>query len=74
MIERVEMALAAWGDQYRRRGTVAALPCTLGAAMDAQGVMIRSTAPGNGYGVGLYGGPMGAVGEVANTIIQVVTM
>lgn len=72
MIERVEMALAAWGDQYRRRGTVAGLPCTLGAAMDAQGVMIRSTAPGNGYGVGLYGGPMGAVGEAVERALVMI--
>tara|TARA_R100001230_G_scaffold18891_1_gene9276 strand:+ start:667 stop:1104 length:438 start_codon:yes stop_codon:yes gene_type:complete len=63
MIERVEMALITWGDQYRRRGTVAMLQCTLGAMIDAQGEMIRSTAPGGSSVCELASGDMGALGE-----------
>lgn len=44
MIEVIERALIAWGHEYRTRGTVAALPCTLGAAIENKGVFIRSTA------------------------------
>lgn len=63
MIERVEMALITWGDQYRRRGTVAMLQCTLGAMIDAKGEMIRSTAPGGSSVCELASGDMGALGE-----------
>lgn len=61
MIETIERALIAWGEEYRRRGTVAALPCTLGAAMENQGVMIRSTAAQGG--VALYCGELGPLGQ-----------
>ncbi|WP_341707771.1 hypothetical protein [Halopseudomonas sp.] len=72
MIERVEMALITWGDQYRRRGTVAMLQCTLGAMIDARGELIRSTALGNGYGVGLENGPLGAVGEAVERALVMI--
>ncbi len=63
MIEVIERALIAWGHEYRTRGTVAALPCTLGSAIDNKGVFIRSTAGLGAGGVGLYDGELGAVGN-----------
>ena len=70
MIEVVERALIAWGHEYRTRGTVAALPCTLGAAIDNQGVMIRSTGNGAGGGaVGLAAGELGVVGSAVEAAL-----
>lgn len=68
MIEVIERALIAWGHEYRTRGTVAALPCTLGSAIDNKGVFIRSTAGADG-GVGLYSGDLGAVGEAVEAAL-----
>lgn len=62
MIEVIERALIAWGHEFRTRGTVAALPCTLGSAIDNKGVFIRSTAGQGTGGVDLYSGELGAVG------------
>lgn len=61
MIERVEQVLIIWGEEYRTRGLVAALPCTLGAAIDNRGVMIRSTV--GGAGSELYSGDLGQIGQ-----------
>jgi|GEM_PF-1230674 len=70
MIEVVERALIAWGHEYRTRGTVAALPCTLGAAIDNKGVMIRSTGNvGSGGGVGLEAGELGVVGSAVEAAL-----
>ncbi len=68
MIEVIERALIAWGHEYRTRGTVAALPCTLGSAIDNRGVFIRSTA-GQGGGVALYSGELGAVGDAVEAAL-----
>ncbi len=67
MIEVIERALISWGHEYRTRGTVAALPCTLGTAMDNQGVFIRST--GGGAGVALYCGELGQVGQAVEAAL-----
>lgn len=70
MIEKVDKALIAWGEQYRRRGSVAALPCVLGTLIDNRGVTIRST--GGESGVALYPGDMGLIGEaVEAALVQV---
>src|SRR5690554_8178188 len=61
MIERVEQALIVWGDEYRRQGAGASLPCVLGTAMENGGLMVRGTVPLGS--VMLFHGGMGAVGE-----------
>jgi len=69
MIEVIERALIAWGHEFRTRGTVAALPCTLGSAIDNKGVFIRSTAGQGGGGVDLYSGDLGAVGSAVEAAL-----
>ena len=71
MIERVEMALAAWGDQYRRRGGAWSLQCTLGAAIDSKGVLIRGTG-GNGQDANLALGDMGLIGEAVERALVLI--
>src|SRR5690606_36714134 len=62
MIERVEQALIVGGDEYRRQGAGASLPCVLGMAMENGGLMVRGTVPLGS--VMLFHVGMGAVGEV----------
>lgn len=69
MIEVIERALIAWGHEYRTRGTVAALPCTLGSAIDNKGVFIRSTAGQGSLGISLYDGELGAVGSAVESAL-----
>ncbi|MBL4835752.1 MAG: hypothetical protein JKY26_17515 [Pseudomonas sp.] len=69
MIEVIERALIAWGHEYRTRGTGAALPCTLGSAIDNKGVFIRSTAVRGAWGTGLYDGELGPVGDAVEAAL-----
>lgn len=70
MIDLVERALVVWGEEYRRSVFGRGLPCVLGVAIDAGGVIVRDT--GTSGGIPLFDGSLGQTGEaVEAALVQV---
>lgn len=66
MINAIDVALIAWGDEFRRHGT-ASLQCPLGAAIANKGVMVVGT--GGEGGKALYTGDLGVVGAAVEAAL-----
>lgn len=66
MIDAIELALIAWGDEYRMHGS-SSLRCPLGSAIANKGVMIVGTTESGGKA--LYTGELGVVGEAVESAL-----
>jgi hypothetical protein len=69
VINAIELALIAWGDEYRMHSG-SALRCPLGSAIANKGVMIVGTAETGGKA--LYTGELGVVGAAVESALVAV--